>query len=422
MTGVGVETLLRTIAEVVPVSTQANDAPVSAEVFKIQRLPKGERVLLCRVWSGTMENRGMVPIVRPHAARGTELEPARITGIDGFRDGQVEQLQVATAGEIVRIHGLPDARIGDWLGEAIRDRLPAFEPPVFESRIEAAHPEDHVRLNGALAELVDQDPLIAVRREPESGETFVRLYGEVQREVIGATLSDGYGVAVTFGKPTVVCVERLKGGGRAAEIFPDTKPPFYATVGFHIAPKRGERSTWTFTPGKAKQGFFDAAEEGGRRVLEQGQYGWQVIDWDVDVTDLIYLVSSMTADYRRLAMLVMADAIRDAGTIVCEPVHAVMITTPPESVGAVIHAISAHRGFVAEAGAEGERAVIRGTVPAADVDALTRELPRLTNGRADIETRFSDYVPVEGDPPVRRRTDLNPFDRTEFMSRLSGRF
>jgi hypothetical protein len=29
---------------------------------------------------------------------------------------------------------------------------------------------------------------------------------------------------------------------------------------------------------------------------------------------------------------------------------------------------------------------------------------------------------VEGNPPARRRTDMNPFNRTEFMSRLSGRF
>jgi len=49
-------------------------------------------------------------------------------------------------------------------------------------------------------------------------------------------------------------------------------------------------------------------------------------------------------------------------------------------------------------------------------------LPGLTNGRYDIDTRFSDYIPISGEPPVRRRTDLNPFDRTEFMSRLAGRF
>ena len=422
MTGVGVDALFWGIAELLPPSRQANDEPVAAEIFKVQRLARGERVVLGRVWSGKLENRSVVPIVRPHGGDEKAIEPAKITGIDGFRDGTVEQWQQATAGDIVRVHGLPDARIGDWLGETIRERVPAFEPPVFESRIEPVHPEDKVRLNAALVELVDQDPLIAVRRDPMSGETYVRLYGEVQQEVIQATLSGDYGVAATFGVPTVVFVERLKGVGRAAEVYPDTKPPFYATVGFRIGPKRGKRSTWTFTPGKAKQGFFDAAEEGGRSVLDQGLYGWPVIDWDVEVTDLIYLVSSVPVDYRRLAMLVMADALRDAGTIVCEPVHEVEISTPQDSLGAVIHALSAHRGTVAETGAAGSLAVVRGTIPAQEVAGLSRKLPGLTNGRYDIDTRFSDYIPISGEPPVRRRTDLNPFDRTEFMSRLAGRF
>lgn len=147
-----------------------------------------------------------------------------------------------------------------------------------------------------------------------------------------------------------------------------------------------------------------------------------MIDWDVEVTDLIYLVTSVPVDYRRLAMLVMADAIRDAGTVVCEPVHAVTIRTPPESVGSVIHAISVHRGTVGETLVEVGNAIVTGMVPAAEVDALTRELPGLTNGRADIDARFRDYIPIVGDPPVRPRTDNNPFNRTEFMSRLSGRF
>jgi ribosomal protection tetracycline resistance protein len=422
MTGAGSDALFGCLKDLLPVREADMDAPLAAEVFKVQRLPKGERVLLCRIWTGDMETRRVVPVCRPHADHGEKVEPAKITGIDRFRDGAVEQVQAAMAGDIVRVHGLADTRIGDWLGQVIRERVPAFEPPVFESRIEAVNPACHVQMNAALAELADQDPLIAVRRNPDSGETFVRLYGEVQQEVIGATLSDVYGVTVTFGEPSVVCVERLRGEGRAAEIFPDTKPPFYATVGFRIRPKLGEQSTWSFTPGKAKQGFFDAAEEGGRSVLDQGLYGWPVIDWDVAVTDLIYLVSSVPVDYRRLAMLVMADAIRDAGTIVCEPVHEVAITTPPDSVGAVIHALSTHRGAIAETRLDGELALVSGTVPASETDALKRALPGLTNGRADIDTRFREYVPVEGDPPVRRRTDLNPFDRTEFMSRLRGRF
>jgi ribosomal protection tetracycline resistance protein len=424
MTGAGLDDLFAALSRL---GTEQGQEPaegenLSAEVFQVQRLPSGERVLICRIWAGHMHVRGVVPIVRPHAAGGVEIPPAKITGIERFQDGRVNPAPSAVAGDIVRVHGLAEARIGDWIGEPRHERVSAFEPPVFELRVDIVDPADRVHLNAALAEMADEDPLIGLRHDPVTGNAFIRLYGEVQREVVEATLRDDYRLNVTFGKPTVLCVERLLGEGRAAEIWGETNPPFYATVGFRVRPKQGERSTWTYTPGKAKKGFFDAAEEGGQSVLEQGPFGWPVIDWDVEVTDLIYLVTSVPVDYRKLAMLVMADAIRDAGTVVCEPVYDVTIRVPAESVGAVIHALSSQRGVIAEASLEESDAVVTGTIPAAEVDALTRRLPGLTNGRADIDARFCDYIPVEADPPVRSRTDMNPFDRKEFLSRLSRRF
>jgi ribosomal protection tetracycline resistance protein len=422
MTGAGIDDLLDALTRYTPEASGDPDAPLRGEVFKVLRAPGGERLVFARIRAGTIRVREPVEIFRPSADAGSPVDRAKVTGIDRFHHGTVEQVTSAGAGDIVRLHGLACARIGDWLGGLDRDRVDAFPPPVFESRIQPVDPKLRVELNAALAELADQDPLIGTRHDTVSGDTFIRLYGDVQREVIESTLAGDYGVAVAFGEPRVLCVERLRGEGRAAEIFPDTKPPLYATVGFRIAPKRGERSHWTFTPGKAKQGYFDAAEEGGRSVLAQGIHGWPVIDWDVEVTDLIFLISSVASDYRKLAMLVMADAIRDAGTVVCEPVHDVTITVPPEAVGAVIHALTTHRGEVVETTNEGERAGIRGTIPAAGVDALTRALPGLTNGLGDIETQFRDYAPIDGPPPTRARTDYNPFDRTEFMSRLAGRF
>lgn len=420
MTGAGLDGLFDVLPHIAPRETShGTDAPLSAQVFKVQRLPTGERVVVCRIWDGELCVRNVVPIVRPGS---DALPPAKITGMGLFRDGHVEQVAHAGPGDIVRVHGLAGARIGDWLGAPLHDRVQAFDPPVFEYRVEPVDPAQRMPMNIALAALADGDPLIGLRRDPLTGDAYIRLYGEVQREVIDATLRDDYALAVGFGERSVLHVERLLGEGRAAEISGETEPPFYATVGFRIRPMKGEQSTWTFTPGKAKQGFFDAAEEGGRIVLEQGLYGWPVIDWDVEVTDLIFLVGSMPVDYRNLAILVMADAIREAGTVVCEPVNDVAIRAPVDAVGSVIHAITSHRGTIGETAMDGEMATVTGTIPSANIDGLTRGLPGLTSGRADIESRFLDYVPVDGDPPVRPRTDMNPFNRIEFLSRLRGRF
>ncbi len=421
ITGAGVPQLLKLLPELAPDATEpSRDAPMSAEVFKVNKTTNGERSVICRIWQGTLVVRDTVKVARPHADE--EIPPARVTSLSTFCDGQEQQTHDAAAGEIVRLKGLADARIGDWLGDPLVERIPAFEPPVFEYRVIPASPDHRFVLHQALASLADEDPLISVRIDEVDQSTFIHLYGEVQREVIEMTLRDRFGLTVTFGEPAVICVERLLGPGSAAEIFGETNPPFYATVGFRIRPRQGAQPVWKYTPGKAKRNFFDAAEIGGRATLAQGPHGWPVIDVDVEVTDLIYLVTSVPSDYRKLAALVMADAVKDAGTVVCEPVHRFVLRTPVEHSGSCIHLLSANRAEIESSVVSDEFASIHGTIPAATTDSVAMQLPGLTRGRGDFDTRFHDYQPIGGDPPRRRRTDLNPYNRIEYLSRLKGRF
>ena len=67
-------------------------------------------------------------------------------------------------------------------------------------------PADRGALFTALTELAEQDPLIDLRRE--GADIAVSLYGEVQKEVIAATLAEEYGVAVAFRATRPVCIER----------------------------------------------------------------------------------------------------------------------------------------------------------------------------------------------------------------------
>ena len=84
-------------------------------------------------------------------------------------------------------HNLRVARVLE-----VRDKTIIFDetfaPPTLVARIAPDRYEQHVALRAALAQLVEQDPLINIRSEP-SGELAVSLYGEVQKEVIEATLA-----------------------------------------------------------------------------------------------------------------------------------------------------------------------------------------------------------------------------------------
>ena len=90
-------------------------------------------------------------------------------------------------------------------------------------------------LHAALAQLAEQDPLINLRQDDLRQELSVSLYGEVQKEVIEATLADDYGLEVGFRETTMICVERPTGIGDAVEAIGKGNP-FLATVGLRVEP------------------------------------------------------------------------------------------------------------------------------------------------------------------------------------------
>jgi hypothetical protein len=82
-------------------------------------------------------------------------------------------------------------------------------------------PADKGALHTALILLAEQDPLINVRQDDIRQEVFVSLYGEVQKEVIQATLASDFGIDVTFRETTMIylpVLARLRAVPRAPAI------------------------------------------------------------------------------------------------------------------------------------------------------------------------------------------------------------
>ena len=79
-------------------------------------------------------------------------------------------------------------------------------------------------------------PLIDVRQDEARQELSVSLYGEVQKEVIRATLANDFGIEVEFRETTPICVERPSRTGEAVEILNAESNPFLATIGLRVEP------------------------------------------------------------------------------------------------------------------------------------------------------------------------------------------
>src|SRR3984885_4404121 len=121
------------------------------------------------------------------------------------------------AGGCGQLWGLAEVRSGDAVGVPPPGGQHRFAPPTLETVVVPRDPGERGALRAALGQLAEQDPLINVRQDDVRQELSVSLYGEVQKEVIGATLAADYGLDASFRESTTICAERPAGTGAAVE-------------------------------------------------------------------------------------------------------------------------------------------------------------------------------------------------------------
>jgi ribosomal protection tetracycline resistance protein len=430
VTGAGVGSLMSGIAELLPGAGRDTGGPVSGRVFKIERGAAGEKIAYVRMFSGTVRTRGRVPL-----RRGIER---KVTGVSVFAGGRAVPRDSVSAGEIGKLWGLPEIQVGDEIGApGNRAGQHQFAPPTLETIVV---PRDRARagaLRAALAQLAEQDPLINVRQDDIRQEISVSLYGEVQKEVIQATLAADYGLAVSFRETTTICIERLTGTGEAVERLHKPPNPFLATIGLRVQPAAvGTGVTFGIEVelGSMPLAFFKAVEDTLRETLQQGLYGWAVTDCAVTMTYSGYIgkhslghqrfaksMSSTGEDYRKLTPLVVMAALQQAKTIVCEPVHRFRLDAPADTLAQLLPVLTRLRGVPHTQVRRGASTVVAGDIPAAQVHQLRQQLPALTRGEGTLECVFDRYEPVSGTPPARPRTGNNPLDRAEYLQRVTRR-
>lgn len=433
ITGAGVDDLMSGVAELLSATPGDADGPVSARVFKIDRTASGERVAYIRVFSGTVRVRDRVPF-----GRGLE---DRVTAIEVFDDGGLERRSSVTAGHIARIRGLDGIRIGDDIGVVGRRRPDhRFAPPTLEAVVVARDQDDRARLRVALGQLTEQDPLIDVRQDDRSDEIAVSLYGEVQKEVIQATLASDFGVEVTFRGTTTIHVERPVGTGDALERLQDTSNPFSATLGLRVEPAplgSGVRFDVDVEPRlhpiyiyKSGEHFIAAMNEYVQCTLREGLYGWGVTDCVVTMDQCGYYVGdgrgkptgstprTTAADFRKLTPMVLMRALERAGTVVCGPIVRVTVEMAADALGAVLAEVARLRGSAEAPAVRGDLLVLDASLPAAAAQDLVRRVPGLTGGEGVADTSFVGYEPLSGAPPVRRRTTADPRNRQEYIAQV----
>lgn len=393
-----VEGLVRLVPEPGRGPAPEPEAPAGAAprgtVFAVRPGPGGERTAYLRLYDGEVTQRQRLTFLRREADGRTTEVPGRANRLEVIgRPGPL------TGGNIATLTGISGLRVGDRLGE-LGDRAPQFAPPTLETLARARRPEQAARLRSALLALADQDPLLHARPAPD-GATALLLYGEVQLEVVAATLAQDFGIEADFEPGRVRLLERPAGTGEAWEERPwldHTR--YWATVGLRVEPgPHGSGGVFTYETelGALPRAFHQAIEDTVHSTLLSGPHGWAVTDYRVTLIRSGFAPPlSTAADFRGLTPIVLRRALARAGTRVYEPYHAFETEVPPDALAPVTAQLVSAGAEFKETTGESTVWVITGELPARHVREVELRLPGLTHGEGVWWSRPS------GDRPLRR--------------------
>ncbi len=417
ITGAGLPQLRRIVADLLPQDPQPA-GPLAGTVFAVDRDGHGRRAWL-RLWSGRMRVRDRVQI--------TGGRPQTVTEIAVIEPAGVLVRRSVSAGQIAAVRGL-SARIGQHIGDSPRRSAYQFPPPTRQALVEPVDPAQRLAMFAGLAELADEDPLVDLRLDEYQQQAVIRLHGEVQKEVLAALLADRYGVRVRFSGTLTACIERVTGSGAAEDRMRERGNPYLAGLGLRIAAApvgRGIEFRPGIEPGRLPPAFIAATEEGVRTALRHGHHGWPVTDCTVTMTSSQYSprqsrphqkfdksVSTVAADFRNLAPVVVTAALRQAGTRVCQPIERFDVNLPHPAVDAVLALLGRLGAVIYDSATADGYLDVSGTLPSARVPQVAAALPDLTGGEAVLTTHFDHYAAITGaDLPVLPRHGPDPADR-----------
>jgi elongation factor G len=400
-------------------------APMAALAFKVNATPTG-RLTYLRVYSGTIEKGDTV------WDAGTR-RGERIGRILRVRADRHDPLERAVAGDIVAVVGLKAARAGSTLcapGAPVVLEPPGVAEPVVHVSVEARRSTDTDRLASALARLTEEDPSLAVRTDPETGQTVLSGMGELHLEVAVERVRREHGLEVAVGRPGVAYRETVGEGVSGfvhRHVKQDGGAGQFAHVVLDVEPWEGDAAEGGFVfrstvvGGRVPQEFVRAVEAGCRDALAEGPLGGHpVTGLRVTLTDgQTHVKDSSDTAFRTAGRFGLREALRASAMVLLEPVVEVTVTVPEDAVGGVLGDLAARRGRVTGSDTRGGAAVVTATVPLAELFGYATRLRSRTQGRGTFTARHALGSPVpRGGWPSReahagpgRRGEAVPPDR-----------
>lgn len=369
------------------------NAGISAYVYKVVFDEHNHKILYIRIFSGQLYLRMRTIIEKDN-------REIIIRNLFGLEDGKLTPKNTVEAGDVALVMDAKELSCGDWIG--MKTKLFTFSQtePLLMVGVRPIPAANRRELLEALQILTMEDPYLDLYVEEETEEIQLKLFGNLQKEILQILLKERFQLDTEF--DSVTTVKKDKPLEMITCIVPMNSPGnlFQAGVGLTLEPLEegsGYQYETKVSYGDLSKSFQNGVREGVKKGIRKGLYGEVV---DTKVTFMYFDYSSVTStpsDFRRLAEKVVYQAMKEIGTMTMEPVMAYTLTAPQGYEKKLIAELVRMNAVMDESEYTQTEMILKGKVTLEACKDFAAHLLTLTGGAGHFETTFWKYRRVEMD-------------------------
>ena len=369
-------------------------APFSGLVFKLMADKHLGQLSFVRIYSGTIT-------AGSYVYNTIKNQKERVGRLMLMHANKREDIESASAGEIVAIGGMKNVTTGDTVSDENKQIIlesMEFPDPVVRVAVEPKTRQDQDKMGIALNRLAQEDPSFRVNSDHETGQTIIAGMGELHLEIIVDRMKREFGVEANVGKPQVAYRETITASAPGKEIYKKQSGGRgkFGHVELEIEPAPGEGFVFEdkVTGGSIPRQFIKPTMEGIRDAMKRGYLaGYELVDIRVKLLFGSYHeVDSDEISFNLAGSFAFQDAVKKAKPVLLEPIMKIEVVTPDEYMGAVNGDLNRRRGQIEKMEPRiGNVQVVTAYVPLSEMFGYTTDLRSSTQGRATSTMHFERY-------------------------------
>ncbi|MGN0233925.1 MAG: elongation factor G [Bacteroidaceae bacterium] len=411
--------------EIVP----TKDGPTSLFFFKTAVEPHIGEVQYFKVMSGKVHEGDDLS----NADRGSKERIAQIFACAGANRIKVEEM---VAGDIGCTVKLKDVKTGNTLnGKDCENRFNFIKYPnsKYSRAIKAVNEAETEKMMNALQRMREEDPTWRIEQSKELRQIIVHGQGEFHLRTLKWRLENNEKIQVVFSEPKIPYRETITkaaradyrhkkqsgGAGQFGEVHLIVEPYYegmpapevyrFSGQEFRINAKSTETVDleWggklvfinSVVGGAIDTRFMPAILKGVMQRMEQGPLtGCYARDVRVIVYDgKMHPVDSNELSFMLAGRQAFAQAFRDAGPKILEPIYDVEVFVPSDKMGDVMGDLQGRRAMIMGMTSENGYEKIVAKAPQKEMLNYSTALSSITGGRASFIMKFASYELVPGD-------------------------